>query len=40
MYSPIIHTKSTRTQEYEFVYGRYDKNTELDRDKIEQDEMT
>jgi hypothetical protein len=30
----------TRTQESEFVSGRYDQNTKLDRDKYEQDEMT
>jgi hypothetical protein len=29
-----------RTQESEFVCGRYDQNTELDRDKSEQREVT
>jgi hypothetical protein len=32
--------ESTKTQEYEFLCGRYDQNTELERDKSEQDEMT
>jgi hypothetical protein len=32
--------ESTRTQEFEFVCGRYDQNTELDKDKSEQDDMT
>jgi hypothetical protein len=32
--------ESIRTQESEFVCGRYDQNTELDRDKSEQDDMT
>jgi hypothetical protein len=33
-------SESTRTQESEFVCERYDQNTELDRDKSEQDDMT
>jgi hypothetical protein len=32
--------ESTRTQESEFVCGRYDQNTELDRDKSGKDKMT
>jgi hypothetical protein len=31
--------ESIRTQESEFVCGRYDQNAKLDRDKSEQDEM-
>jgi hypothetical protein len=30
----------TRTQESEFIWGRYDQNVELDRDKSEQGDMT
>jgi hypothetical protein len=32
--------ESKRTQQSELVCGRYDHNTELDRDISEQDEMT
>jgi hypothetical protein len=32
--------ESTRTQESEFICGRYHQNTELDRDKSEQNDMT
>jgi hypothetical protein len=32
--------ESTRTQESEFICGPCDQNTELDRDKSEQDDMT
>jgi hypothetical protein len=32
--------ESTRAQESEFVCGRYDQITELDRDKSEHDDMT
>jgi hypothetical protein len=32
--------ESTKIQESELVCGRYDKNTELDSDKSEQDDMT
>jgi hypothetical protein len=32
--------ESIRTQESRFVCGRYDQNTEPDRDKSEQDDMT
>jgi hypothetical protein len=36
----IRFLKSTINQESEFVCGRYDQNTELDRDNSEKDEMT
>jgi hypothetical protein len=32
--------ESRRTQISKFVRGRYDQNTELDRDKLEHDETT
>jgi hypothetical protein len=35
-----LFPESIRTQESEFVWGRYDQNTELDRDNSEQDKMT
>jgi hypothetical protein len=40
IYNFLRFLESTRTQEDEFVCGRYDQNTELDRDNSEQDEMT
>jgi hypothetical protein len=36
----VRFSKSKRTQESEFLCGRYDENTELDRDNSKQDEMT
>jgi hypothetical protein len=36
----IRFPESTRTQISEFVYGIYDQNTELDRDKLLQNEIT
>jgi hypothetical protein len=36
----LSFVESTRTKESEFICGRYDQNTKLDRDKSEQDDMT
>jgi hypothetical protein len=36
----LSFSESKRTQESECVCGRYDQNTELDRDKSEQNDMT
>jgi hypothetical protein len=36
----LIFLESNRTQEYGFVCRKYDQNTELDKDKSGQDEMT
>ncbi len=35
----LTFLESTRTEECEFVCGRYDQNTEVDRDKSEQDDI-
>jgi hypothetical protein len=50
IFLPTLYTKvienvlrfpeSIRTQESQFICGRYDQNTELDTDKSEQDDMT
>jgi hypothetical protein len=36
----LAFLENIRTQEYEFVCGRYDQKTKLDRDKSEQYNMT
>jgi hypothetical protein len=34
-YRQLLKLSSTITQESEFIYERYDQNTELDRDKFD-----